>query len=168
MKCELVASLLHRPDVMFLDEPTLGLDVSMQLRLRRFLAEYNERSGVTIVLTSHYMADVAALCPRVILIHHGRVLYDGDLESLARRLAPFKLIRLRLNLEGGSMQPALPTGADVVESGPEGLTLRVARDAAPALTAQLLATLPIIDLAVEDPPLEAVIDRAYTETEVIA
>ena len=79
MKCELVAGLLHRPDVLFLDEPTLGLDVSMQGRLRRFLAEYNRRSGVTVILTSHYMADVVALCPRVILIHHGRLLYDGEL-----------------------------------------------------------------------------------------
>ena len=72
MKCELVAGLLHRPAVLFLDEPTLGLDVSMQIRLRRFLAEYNRRSGVTVILTSHYMADVMALCPRVILIHHGQ------------------------------------------------------------------------------------------------
>ena len=85
MKCELVAGLLHRPTVLFLDEPTLGLDVSMQLRLRRFLAEYNRRSGVTVILTSHYMADVMALCPRVILIHHGRLLYDGELGGLAQR-----------------------------------------------------------------------------------
>ncbi len=76
MKCELVAGLLHRPAVMFLDEPTLGLDVSMQLRLRRFFADYNRQSGVTVILTSHYMADVMALCPRVVLIHHGRLLYD--------------------------------------------------------------------------------------------
>jgi ABC-2 type transport system ATP-binding protein len=80
MKCELIAGLLYRPTVLFLDEPTLGLDVSMQLRLRRFLAEYNRRSGVTMILTSHYMADVMALCPRVILIHHGRLLYDGELD----------------------------------------------------------------------------------------
>ena len=92
MKCELVAGLLHRPKVLFLDEPTLGLDVSMQGRLRRFLAEYNRRNGVTVILTSHYMADVVALCPRVILVHHGRLLYDGALSGLAERLAPFKLI----------------------------------------------------------------------------
>ena len=86
MKCELVAGLLHRHEVMFLDEPTLGLDVSMQARLRRFLAEYNHRSGVTVILTSHYMADVVALCPRVILIHHGALLYDGELSALAEQL----------------------------------------------------------------------------------
>ena len=103
MKCELVAGLLHRPDVLFLDEPTLGLDVSMQGRLRRFFAEYNRRSGVTVILTSHYMADVTALCERVILIHHGQLLYDGALQGLADKLAPFKLIRMALS--GSSEQP---------------------------------------------------------------
>ena len=168
MKCELVASLLHRPDVMFLDEPTLGLDVSMQLRLRRFLGEYNQRSGVTIILTSHYMADVAALCERVILIHHGRLLYDGALEGLSRKLAPFKIVRLRWSTEDAPSGLALPIGADAVETSDEGVSVRVPRDDAPRLTAQLLATLPVADLTVEDPPLEAVIDRAYAETEVIA
>ena len=95
MKCELVAGLLHRPAVLFLDEPTLGLDVSMQSRLRRFVAEYNRRSGATVILTSH-MADVVALCPRVIVIHQGRILYDGRLGQLAERLAPFKLLRVAM------------------------------------------------------------------------
>ena len=93
MKCELVAGLLHRPKVMFLDEPTLGLDVSMQTRLRQFLKEYNQRTGATMILTSHYMADVTTLCPRVILIHHGQLIYDGELGTLSKQLAPFKIIR---------------------------------------------------------------------------
>ena len=97
MKCELVAGLLHQPEVMFLDEPTLGLDVSMQGRLRKFLKEYNRRNGVTVILTSHYMADVVALCSRVILIHQGSLLYDGDLQGLAEKLAPFKLIKITLS-----------------------------------------------------------------------
>jgi ABC-2 type transport system ATP-binding protein len=163
MKCELVAGLLHRPEIMFLDEPTLGLDVSMQGRLRRFLAEYGRRSGVTTILTSHYMADVVALCPRVILIHHGRLLYDGELSGLAERLAPFKLIRMALGngyaRSGGSL--ALPQGADLVEQENGRLTLRVGRSEAPAITAHLLNTLPVADLAVEDPPIEAVIDQIY-------
>jgi ABC-2 type transport system ATP-binding protein len=167
MKCELVAGLLHRPEVLFLDEPTLGLDVSMQARLRRFLAEYNRRNGVTVILTSHYMADVVALCPRVILIHHGQLLYDGALGGLAERLAPFKLIRvtLRDGRAAGDKAPTLPAGADVVEieGENEGLTLRVGRDEAPALTAHLLNTLPVADLTVEDPPIEAVIDQIYQE-----
>lgn len=161
MKCELVASLLHRPLVLFLDEPTLGLDVSMQLRLRRFLAEYNRRNGVTVLLTSHYMADVQALCPRVILIHQGRVHYDGELSGLARRLAPFKLLRISLGVENGLDQLRLPEEVEITEREPDRLTLRVPRATAPALTAALLQALPVADLSVEDPPIEAVIDQVY-------
>ncbi|MCP4543566.1 MAG: ATP-binding cassette domain-containing protein [Chloroflexi bacterium] len=165
MKCELVAGLLHRPKVLFLDEPTLGLDVSMQSRLRRFLAELNRRSGVTVILTSHYMADVVALCQRVILIHHGQLLYDGELNGLAERLAPFKLIRMTLSNghASGNQEAALPQGTDIVEQENGRLTLRVGRADAPAVTAQLLNTLPVVDLAVEDPPIEAVIDQIYQE-----
>ena len=166
MKCELVAGLLHRPSVLFLDEPTLGLDVSMQSRLRSFLAEYNRRSGVTVILTSHYMADVVTLCPRVILIHHGRLLYDGDLNSLAERLAPFKLIRVALNNSHAANHLELPPGVDVVERENGRLTLRVGRSEAPSLTAHLLNTLPVADLSVEDPPIEAVIDQIYQEGDV--
>jgi ABC-2 type transport system ATP-binding protein len=169
MKCELVAGLLHRPQVMFLDEPTLGLDVSMQGRLRRFVAKVNQRSGVTVILTSHYMADVVALCPRVLLIHHGQLLYDGELNGLAERLAPFKLIRVALS-STDCMQPpvasALPENVDVVEREDGRLTLRVARSEAPSLTAHLLNTLPVADLSVEDPPIEAVIDQIYQGGEV--
>lgn len=166
MKCELVAGLLHRPAVMFLDEPTLGLDVSMQARLRSFLAEYNRRRGVTVILTSHYMADVAALCPRVILIHRGALLYDGDLAGLSRRLAPFKLIRLSLGAGCDEPPPALPPGAELLGSEEGRLLVRVSRAEAPALTAHLLNILPVADLAVEDPPLEVVIDQIYREGEV--
>jgi ABC-2 type transport system ATP-binding protein len=163
MKCELVAGLLHRPTVLFLDEPTLGLDVSMQLRLRRFLAEYNQRSGVTMILTSHTMADVVALCPRVILIHHGQLLYDGELGGLAQRLAPFKLLRVTFRDENGHGIGELPSGVEITERGPNRLTLRAAREKAPGVTAYLLQTLPVADLVVEDPPIEAVIDQIYQE-----
>jgi ABC-2 type transport system ATP-binding protein len=167
MKCELVAGLLHRPEVLYLDEPTLGLDVSMQARLRRFLREYNQQSGVTVILTSHYMADVVALCPRVILIHHGQLLYDGELGALAAQLAPFKLIRVTLTGEqeawGGSVDLELPAGVDLVEQQNGHLTLRAARSEAPAVTAHLLNTLPVADLSVQDPPIEAVMDQIYQE-----
>ncbi len=163
MKCEMVAALLHRPAVLFLDEPTLGLDVSIQRRLRRFIAEYNRRSGATVILTSHYMADVAELCPRVILIHHGVLLYDGPLGGLVERLAPFKLIRLTLD---GARDEALPDGLEVIEQENGRLVLRAARRDTPALTARLLSTLPVIDLAVEDPPVDAVIDQIYQEGSV--
>jgi ABC-2 type transport system ATP-binding protein len=163
MKCELTASLLYQPLVLFLDEPTLGLDVSMQLRLRRFLAEYNQRNRVTVILTSHYMADVMALCPRVILIHHGRLLYDGELQGLAKQLAPFKLLRVSLRTEESSDPLDLPPGVEVIEQEANRLSLRVARSQAAELTSQILHTLPVADLTVEDPPIEAVIDQIYTE-----
>ena len=104
MKCELVAALLHRPKVLFLDEPTIGLDVSMQAQLRDFIRRHNEATGATILLTSHYMADVAALCPRVVVIDKGHLIYDGDLKTLARRIHPEKRITLHFasaQLPGG-------------------------------------------------------------------
>lgn len=166
MKCELVAGLLYRPRVLFLDEPTLGLDISMQQRLRGFVAEYNRRSGATVILTSHYMADVVALCQRVIVIHHGQLLYDGALTELAKRLAPFKLIRLVLPDEQASLVPTLPEGVDVLEQEQTGWTLRVNRDQVPEITTRLLNELPVIDLTIEEPPLEAVIDQIYQEGRV--
>jgi ABC-2 type transport system ATP-binding protein len=165
MKCELVAGLLHRPEVMFLDEPTLGLDVSMQGRLRKFLAEYNTRSGVSVILTSHYMADVVALCPRVILIHQGKLLYDGELQGLADRLAPFKLINLTLGngTENGIPEINLPEGAEVIHKENGRMTIRVNRKKTPTVTAKLLNELPVADLSIENPPIEAVIDQIYQE-----
>jgi ABC-2 type transport system ATP-binding protein len=163
MKGELVAGLLYRPAVLFLDEPTLGLDVSMQARLREFLKEYNRRSEATIILTSHYMADVTALCPRVILIHHGRLLYDGNLAGLTGRLAPFKIIRLTLTAdrEGLGYDLARETGGLLVNQAEGAYELRVDRAATPQITAGLLNRYPVADLAVEDPPIEAVIDQVY-------
>jgi ABC-2 type transport system ATP-binding protein len=165
MKCELVAGLLHHPIVLFLDEPTLGLDVSMQKRLRSFIAEYNRLHGATIILTSHYMADVAALCPRIILIHDGQIQYDGALAGLAERLAPYKLIKVTLDqaIPPSFAAIPLPGGAELLESENGCLTLRVSRLDTPSVTTYLLNNLAVIDLSVEDPPLEAVIDKVYQE-----
>src|SRR5207245_350758 len=96
MKVEVVGSLLHLPQVLFLDEPTIGLDVTMQKRIRSFIAEYNARYDATVLLTSHYMADIEALCKRVIVIHHGQILFDGQLAALAERFAPHKIIEAEL------------------------------------------------------------------------
>jgi ABC-2 type transport system ATP-binding protein len=172
MKCELVASLLHRPQLLFLDEPTLGLDVSMQRRLRQFVAAYNERHGVTVILTSHYMADVVALCPRVLLINEGALLYDGPLQQLAAHLAPFKLVRLTLRQGSngvsaassfGNLQRGLGAAAELLDQSDTALTLRVRRADTAAVTAHLLGALPVADLAVEDPPVENVIDQIYEQ-----
>jgi ABC-2 type transport system ATP-binding protein len=160
MKCELVAALLHRPDVLFLDEPTLGLDVSSQRRLRVFIMEYNRRTHATVILTSHYMADVTELCSRVLLIQQGKLLYDGGLSDLSARLAPFKLVRLTLSRDV-QLNGLLPPEADVISQENGHLSLRVSREHTSAVTASLLNTLPVADLSVENPPLEAVIDRIY-------
>src|SRR5262249_16302253 len=106
MKCELLAALLHRPGILMLDEPTLGLDINAQDAIRRFLREYNQRYAATVLLTSHYMADIVALCPRVILIHEGELIYDGTLQGLIERFAPYRQIRLEL---------AEPLGRDALE-----------------------------------------------------
>ena len=95
MKCELAAALIHRPRVLFLDEPTIGLDVSMQATVRDFVKRYNERNGATLILTSHYMDDVAQLCPRVVVIDRGKLVYDGALEELVERTRPDKRVVLR-------------------------------------------------------------------------
>ena len=169
MKCELVAGLLHSPKVLFLDEPTLGLDVSMQSRLRSFFKSYNKRMGVTVILTSHYMADVVALCSRVILIHKGQLLYDGALSGLAEKLAPFKLVHINLGNGNGKeeAQIQLPEGAEIIERNQNRLSIRMPKTSAPAVTAQILGTLPVVDLTVEDPPIEVVIDQIYQNGEVL-
>ncbi len=163
MKCELIAALLHRPSVLFLDEPTLGLDISMQRRVRQFIAEYNRRTSATIILTSHYMADVEALCPRIILINYGSLLYDGNLQALAHKLAPHKLLRILIEDEYVEQHPSpmFPPQATVIEHENGSWTLRVHQAEVPMVASALLNTLPVIDLAIEDPPIEAVIDTIY-------
>ena len=157
MKCEVAAALLHRPQVVFLDEPTIGLDVTMQRRLRSFLAEYNRRSGATILLTSHYMADVEALCRRVIVIHEGKLLFDGDLSALVQRFSSHKTIVVRL----GDCNDDLKAYGEVVSCEDGLATLRVPKAETARVTGRLLADLPVIDLTVEDPPIEEVIERVF-------
>ena len=158
MKVETVGALLHRPKVLFLDEPTLGLDVTMQRRLRAFIAEYNQRSGATILLTSHYMADVEALCRRVIVIHNGKLLYDGELARLVERFSAFKTIQFTpANDLAGFGQYG-----EVQDRQPGHVTLRVSRERTSEVIARLLAEQKIDDLTVEDPPIEDVIEKVFT------
>jgi ABC-2 type transport system ATP-binding protein len=158
MKMEIIASLLHTPSVLFLDEPTIGLDVTMQARIRTFVAEYNRRYGATVLLTSHYMADVEALCKRVIVIHHGRILFDGSLGTLVHEFSAYKTIGVRFETaESYDLQRyGLVTGREA-----DRITLRVAKEDTPRITARLLADLPVTDLTVEEPPIEDVIKSVF-------
>jgi ABC-2 type transport system ATP-binding protein len=159
MKCEIAAALLHRPQVVFLDEPTIGLDVTMQRRIRAFIAEYNHRYGATVLLTSHYMADVEALCKRVIVIHHGRLLFDGDLADLVQQFTAHKTIVVQL----GDCAADLHAYGELIDCADGRFTLRVPKAETARVTERLLADLPVIDLLVEDPPIEEVIDRVFSQ-----
>jgi len=162
MKCEIAAGLLHRPKVLFLDEPTIGLDITGQARIREFLREYNKRTGATILLTSHYMADVTALCERIIIIHHGRLKYDGGISELSHKIAPFKLIGIML-AESNSHDLA-PYGTPVQnEEDAEKRYIQVKAEDVTRVTSRLLADLPIHDITIADPPIEDIIERAFNE-----
>jgi ABC-2 type transport system ATP-binding protein len=159
MKCEIAAALLHRPSVVFLDEPTIGLDVTMQRRIRSFISEYNRRFEATVLLTSHYMADVEALCKRVVVIHHGKLLFDGELAKLVQRFTKHKIIVVQI----GDCENNLASYGEVISCEDGRFTIRVPKDQTARITEKLLADLPVIDLLVEDPPLEEVIDRVFTQ-----
>ncbi len=154
MKCELCAALLHRPKVLFLDEPTIGLDVSMQSALRAFIRAYNERFGATVLLTSHYMDDVLALCPRVIVIDKGRLRYDGKLAELTHSLRPEKRVAVRLSraVEGDG----LDRFGKLTERSADRLVFQVEQAQLQERVARVFAELPVADLTIEDPPLEEV------------
>jgi ABC-2 type transport system ATP-binding protein len=163
MKCELAAGLLHRPKVLFLDEPTIGLDITAQVRIREFLQEYNRRTGATILLTSHYMADVTALCERIVIIHHGQLKYDGAIADLARRIAPIKLIGVALQ-DGAADDDLSRYGTAIPNQNGDGKRLiQVQADQVAPIAARLLAELAVQDLTIQDPPIEDVIERAFHE-----
>jgi len=162
MKCELVAALLHRPRVLFLDEPTIGLDVSMQARIRQFIKEYNERFAATVLLTSHYMEDVAALCPRVIVIDKGRLIYDGELKELVHRIRPEKRITIRLSAPADrQLLDRLMAGLTVTSQTDTVVVLTVPVAKVSELLRAALGSLAVLDLAVEDPPLEEIMRELF-------
>lgn len=159
MKCEVVAALLHAPQVLFLDEPTIGMDVSMQLAMREFVREYNRRTGATIVLTSHYMEDVAALCERIVVIDGGTLRFDGSIDALVRMIRPLRRVSVRAD--------ALPDAASLAALGnpirvePPVLELDVAPERVAAVIGELLALPGSRDLAVFDAPLEEVMRELF-------
>jgi ABC-2 type transport system ATP-binding protein len=159
MKCELVAALLHQPRVLFLDEPTIGLDVSMQAKMREFIRAYNERTGAAVLLTSHYMDDVVALCPRVVVIDRGRLIYDGDLKELVRRVRPDKRVTIRL-AQPAAREVLDKLGAVVSVDGAQAV-LSVPAERLSGAVRDALAALPVVDLAVEDPPIEEVMQELF-------
>ncbi len=155
MKCELVAALLHQPQVLFLDEPTIGLDVEMQVQVRKFIHEYNTSTGATVILTSHYMQDIAALTPRLLVIDKGTLRYDGSLTALTERVAPER----RIVVKGGPAELAelgfVPVDGDQVAT--------VTAEETNRRLSSVLSRWPMVEIAVESPPLEEVMARYFHE-----
>jgi ABC-2 type transport system ATP-binding protein len=159
MKCELAAALLHRPTTLFLDEPTIGLDVAMQLAIRDFIRRYNQRHEATVLLTSHYMDDVVALCPRIIVIDRGTLIHDGDLRQLIKKMDPDK--RVSFTLAEPMADDALAKLGRLLTREGLRITLRVPEREIGAVIGHLLGTLRSADLAIEDPPLEDVLREMF-------
>jgi len=164
MKAELLAALIHHPQVLFLDEPTLGLDVNAQAAVRDFLKEYNHRYQATILLTSHYMADITALCKRVMLIHQGNLIYDGLLEDLLDRFAPLRQVKVELAKTVPESQLAR-YGEIEANEGAE-VSFLVSREGLTNTISKILADLPVVDLSISDPPIEEVIGRLFSQGKV--
>ena len=159
MKCELVAALLHHPKVLFLDEPTLGLDLNAQTAVRKFLKQYNEEQQASILLTSHYMADITALCPRVVVIHEGAILYDGSLEGVIERFAPLR--EVKLDLAEPVEDAVLSRYGEIEANDGRVARLLVQRETLTETVGRVLAELDVEDLTVTDPPIEDVIARLF-------
>ncbi|MDM3844770.1 MAG: ATP-binding cassette domain-containing protein [Aphanizomenon gracile PMC644.10] len=159
MKAELLAALLHRPQVLFLDEPTLGLDVNAQAGVRNFLKEYNRLYQATILLTSHYMADITALCERVLLIHQGKLMYDGRLDGLLENFAPYREIYVEL-AQALPLEKLISYG-DVQMLEGRRVRFIVQQEAMTRTVSRILADLEVIDLTVTEPPVEEVIGRVF-------
>ncbi|HVQ90877.1 MAG TPA: ATP-binding cassette domain-containing protein [Mycobacteriales bacterium] len=157
MKAEVAGALLHRPEVLFLDEPTIGLDVTMQKRLRAFLAEYNRRYAATILLTSHYMADVEALCKRVVVIDAGAIRYDGGLRELSTRYTRQQTLTVAV----GESAPDLSGYGEVLSTDGGRVSIRVAKAETSQVAARLLRDHAITDLTITDPPVEDVIEHLF-------
>lgn len=157
MKCEFASALLHSPQILFLDEPTLGLDVPMQRRIWSFLKEYNLRFGATVILTSHYMADVETLCRRVLIIHTGELLFDGSLTQLVHTISPHKIVTLALDRYKGD----IAAYGEVIAATEGHVRLRIPSSATSHVVQQLLMELPVTDLSIEDPPIEDVIEHVF-------
>jgi ABC-2 type transport system ATP-binding protein len=159
MKCEIAGSLLHDPSVLFLDEPTIGLDVTMQRRIREFIKQYNSKTGATVLLTSHYMADVEALCRRIIVIHHGKLLFDGDLSKLVDQFSSQKTIIFKTE----SLHPDFSDFKDIQTTEDGRFIMKAPKNQTAFVIQKLLASIPVTDLTVEDPPIEQIIEQVFLQ-----
>jgi ABC-2 type transport system ATP-binding protein len=160
-KMELIASLLHQPKVLFLDEPTIGLDVVSQKTVREFLREHNAKHKTTILLTSHYMADIQELCERVIIIDHGTIFFDGRLSEVVDRFADSKLVTIRCNPGADGCKDDLSKYGEVVEQSPGSIRLKVKRERVIPVCKALLDELPVSDIDIQEVPIEEVIRRIF-------
>ncbi|MGI0494408.1 ABC transporter ATP-binding protein [Alkalinema pantanalense CENA528] len=165
MKAELLAALLHEPQVLFLDEPTLGLDVNAQVAVREFLREYNQRYNATILLTSHYMADITALCDRVLMIHQGKLIYDGSLDGLIEQFAPCREVHVEFAY--AYHKAKLQQYGDVQSIDGSSVRYLVQPELLTKTVSQLLADLEVVDLAISDPPIEEIIGRVFQVGQVV-
>lgn len=159
MKAELLAALLHRPQVLFLDEPTLGLDVNAQVSVREFLRQYNQRYQATVLLTSHYMADITALCQRVLVIFAGQLIYDGSLDGLLEQFAPCREVTIELGQDRSAQE--LQYYGEVKQVEGRMVQFIVPQEKLTQMIARLLADLDVVDLTVTDPPIEEVIGQVF-------
>jgi ABC-2 type transport system ATP-binding protein len=160
MKMELIAALLHRPKVLFLDEPTIGLDVISQKKVREFLREYTSKNRITTLLTSHYMQDIEELCERVVIIDHGRVFFDGALQDIIDRLATHKIITL--TRRKGLAEIDLSQFGTVLEKSPSQVRLKISRDRIVNASRELISRLEVDDFTVEDVPIEDIIREVFS------
>ena len=159
MKAELLAALIHEPQVLFLDEPTLGLDINAQVAVRQFLREYNHRYNATILLTSHYMADITALCDRVLVIHQGKLIYDGSLNGLVERFSPCREVKVEFD----RIYPLdrLETYAQVKEVEGASASFLVPQEILTKTVSQILGELAVVDLSITDPPIDDAIGQIF-------
>jgi ABC-2 type transport system ATP-binding protein len=168
MKMELIASLLHQPRVLFLDEPTIGLDVVSQKTVRNFLREHNARRKTTVLLTSHYMTDIQELCERVIIIDHGKLFFDGKLSEVIDRFADFKLITIQVE-PGAPVNRAIMDGCgEVTEQTPAHIKLKVKRDRVIPVCKQLLDALAVKDIDIQEVPIEDIIRQLFSREQPAA
>ena len=161
MKCELAGALIHGPKVLFLDEPTIGLDVVSQKIVREFLQDYNARRKTTVLLTSHYMADIQALCRRVVIIDHGTIFFDGALNQVIDRFANFKLVTIHCDSSKQGSAADLSRFGELIEQTPGSLKLKVKRDRVIPVCKALLDELPVTDIDIQEVPIEDVIRQIF-------